>query len=287
MLAREGELPQSAFRHIVVNEGTFWLVADSTNPIASLNPESGEIGSLPGDPWARALAFTPDTIWLANNDGLQRLRGGAQIQIGTADGLPSTEIRTLLGTDEELWIATDAGLARYELDSDEITTVPEFEGARVSALYRDDEGAVWAGTEQSNTDAPPLVGRYADGEWQIWPFGQAPFEEAASGVITFGEDSAGRVWVSVWSGGLWVWNDEQWSHVPPGAGAPENPVLSIAAREDELLLAGQFQGIYRRNDDGWSRFERDELPYEVSSIAVEEGGAIWLLCEDGLYRYEP
>ncbi len=74
--------------------------------------------------------------------------------------LPSPVITSLLANRESLWIGTEAGLAKYDIPSATVSTVPEFEKMGVEALTFDGYGMLWVGTTENG-----VWQQYADGKW--------------------------------------------------------------------------------------------------------------------------
>jgi ligand-binding sensor domain-containing protein len=109
----------------------------------------------------------------------------------TDNGLPQNTVNALLQTrDGYLWIATNAGLARF--DGARFTVFdrgrhPRIGSNRMTALYEDRHGTLWIGTHEG------LLVRYRDGEFFTFTSeqGLAPDE-----ILWIEEDAQGSLWLT-------------------------------------------------------------------------------------------
>jgi ligand-binding sensor domain-containing protein len=269
-------------------DGRLWAIEEYGGQVAIVDPASQAIErfDLP-DIRVKAVAFTADTVWVGTEGGLIRRRGGAQLRMTTADGLPSDDVRSLLATDTALWIGTASGLAMYDLAAEKIVdTVPDFEGGVINVLFHAPDGAVWASSIKESEAAGKLaLGRYDGSAWQIWQPGDQPLPENSSGVTKISADSQGRVWIASWNAGLHTWDGAAWRGWNEGDGAPGGNILALASLGDALWMGGQTSGLYRWNKDGWKPFELDGLSGYVMDMRFTDDGALWLATSDGLLRF--
>jgi ligand-binding sensor domain-containing protein len=215
-------------------DGKLWAIEEYGGAVATIDPASLAIEpfDLP-DVRIRAIASTPDTVWIGSQEGLIRRRGGAQLRITTADGLPSDAIRALLATDTTLWIGTDKGLASYDLTSEQVAgAVEAFDGGIVDDLLDAPDGSVWAGLHSEGDTRFGVIGRFDGNEWRIWNQGDQPLPEGSSGVTALNVDAQGHIWVTVWGGGLHTWDGAAWKSWNQADGA-----LWLATNDGLLRLS--------------------------------------------------
>jgi len=158
-------------------------------------------------------------IWVGTADaGLDRYDSerGNFSHYGTAEGLPSGTVRTLLCDSRGvLWAGTTAGLARYDRERDTFEAVSSIGKATVRALMEDDDGTILAGTEGA-------------GVFRLNPdSGQAERLELGAGsdtllVRAFASDISGRLWVGTEDQGIRILDPADGSVVRLRA-APDRP----------------------------------------------------------------
>ncbi len=92
------------------------------------------------------------TVWVGTGDGLHRFDAATEDfeRLGVDDGLPDVYVRRLLvGQGDDLWIGTDAGLARRAAASARIAPVPSVDASSgrsdVNALVQSADGRLWVG----------------------------------------------------------------------------------------------------------------------------------------------
>ncbi|MGD8624234.1 MAG: protein kinase, partial [Anaerolineae bacterium] len=151
---------------------------------AAVSPATAAGQGLPPAGWTHynngnfvlTLARHDDTLWAGGEGGLVRweLADGTYSKLGKADGLASNRITDLLVDGAGvLWIATDAGINRY--DGQALTTYNQDDGldARwIQALFLDEEGGLWAGSHDGERGL-----NYFDGQsWGAPPIPPLPVE---------------------------------------------------------------------------------------------------------------
>jgi len=116
-----------------------------------------------------AIAQTPDGyLWLGTEFGLLRFDGVRAVAWTPPNGqLPSSNIPTLLVTpDGTFWIGTTKGLASWK--DGKLTSYPELNGSRISALLEDRTGIVWVATDEPRIFEGNVGAINADAEGKFW-----------------------------------------------------------------------------------------------------------------------
>ena len=98
-------------------------------------------------------------LWIGTNDGLVRWKDGAARRLGRSEGLPGTQVHSLVGTASDgLWVWTDGGLSRSEDGSRfEPISTPAGSGEITAIFSRQD--ALWVA-------ATHALLRWNSGTWQ-------------------------------------------------------------------------------------------------------------------------
>jgi len=114
------------------------------------------------------------------------------------DGLPhNTTFPVLQTRDGYLWIATTAGLARFDgvrFVTYRVADTPALVDDLIRCLYEDDEGILWIGTQRG-------LCRYWRGTFEPVPLPDNPT------VMSVVKDRSGDVWIGTLIRGLWKYRD--------------------------------------------------------------------------------
>jgi hypothetical protein len=220
------------------------------------------------------ILAVPPFAFAATGSGIDRwdLRSGQAVHLGSEHGLPGERVQALDFDPEhrELWIATDAGLSRYDLDEAGFREVPpppsvlgidSFEGAALAAargggvwiglrrgLYRVSRAGEWAPTGITSPVSDLLVDR----EDALWIGTAVGLFVSRAGVATLlgperGCDLASVRFIAVGPDGRLVAVGENAARrqriaVAAGVGchsyrvSPDQDWVAAASRPDELLI---------------------------------------------------
>lgn len=186
----------------------------------------------------------------------------------TRNGLPQDHVRAIARTqDGFLWLATDAGLARF--DGFEFKTYGLREGlgaVAVMSLSAARDGTLWAGTMGGGVSAlrdGKVVETYAQQEGL--PTGS---------VWRMSEDDEGGLWAT-----------DRWGHArlsggrfAPAAGAPDqgrNWLTDLFQTRDGVLWVGvRGKGLWRWREGNWTRVE-GRAPEHVTAMCEDAAGRLW------------
>ena len=182
-----------------------------------------------------ALARQGDILWAGGESGLVRwdVTDGSHTKFGRADGLASSRINDLLVDDAGmLWIATDAGINRY--DGETMVTYGEVDGLDakwIQTLFLDDAGGLWAGSRGGERGL-----NFYDGEgWGPPPIPPLPVESPNVQVLAGNEEEG--LFVGLEDSGLAHFDGDAWSVLTSADGLPGDGVLDALLTDDALWVS--------------------------------------------------
>ena len=220
-----------------------------------------------------SMAETPDgRLWLGTRDkGLFYMSGGKVVAVPT--GLSDARINCLLAFgDHELWIGTDKGVLRWDVDKFSPLEVPlALRRLHVLSMIRDGDANIWLGTpgglirvnsgavvqDASNSQTPAAVNALLeDREGNLWAGRQSGIERLRdSAFVTYSApglqsessgpiyvDQSERVWFAPFEGGL-HWLKGEKSGSVPNDRLDQDVVYSITGTNDDLWIGRQQRGL--------------------------------------------
>ena len=296
------------------NDGTL-LVSGLTN--GTLRYSDGRfatimpVSALPSSP-VISLAESPDgKIWLGTRDaGLFYVEQGRVTAV--KKGLPSNKINSLLAIGADVWIGTDAGVARW--NGTEITrdgVPPALQRAPAVTMLSDRRSNLWIGTKtgllrangrgvaslgELESYSPGVVNTlFEDREGNLWSGGPWGIQRLSEGSFkTYGRtenlpsdhigavfaDSLGRIWFAPLEGGLF-WLDAEHLGRVTEAGLDNDVVYSIAGASDGVVVGRQRGGVTRLRWKGQRLIAENYgvvagLPENsVYSVYQSRDGSVW------------
>jgi signal transduction histidine kinase/ligand-binding sensor domain-containing protein/CheY-like chemotaxis protein len=228
-------------------------------------------------------------MMVATDQGLARWIGGRWELIGTAQGLESETVTTVLQDREgSIWIGLwGAGLARWPGSREwtNWTTADGLSNNIVWAIRRDPSGALWVGTDRGLVRLEPALGL------RTW------FQKDGLGgdkVKAVAVASDGAVWVGCLPGGV--------SRVDPrtgsvrtfgkAAGLADDRVIAVYFDAENRLWVSTAGGLFRSVSGGPDlRFERQVPPGTQEGAMFfrflgDREGRMWVGSVQGLFRWE-
>jgi len=251
-------------------------------------------------------------IWVGTRDaGLFRMSGGQAIPI--TSGLPDLKVNSLApAKNNQLWVATDGGLARWEGTRLTRDGIPKaLDGVQSLAMTLDRDSNLWIGTnslglarlnnrgvaflEDPHYVKNAVTAVFEDREGDMWIGSANNLERLRDsafvtyslpeGLPTGGShpiyvDSENRMWFPPVDGGLWWLKDGQSGRVTLD-GLDRDVVYSIAGRQSELWLGRRSGGLTQLRQDKSSFIAKtythaNGLAQDsVYSVYQDHAGNVW------------
>lgn len=194
-----------------------------------------------------------------------------RIDVWTADdGLPQSSVNRIIQTrDGFLWLATFAGLVRYDGARFEVfnpVTTPSLRASRFTNLFEDAEGALWASSEGQG------VVRYRDGRFQTFGIADGLPNNTTAALRP---DRDGQLVIDDATGSV-KWTGTRF--------APHTPDLQDAQRVGARVMLIQPSGavwylnedrLYKREDGRVTR-QMPAPPAELRWMFEDVHGAVWI-----------
>jgi len=253
--------------------------------------------SISGSRVREFCAAADGNIWIGTEDnGLNLFNPKTSSFLPLPEKLQGlyTNIHALYADGDYLWVSTfSKGLNRYDLKTDELVTYTNSALANslshnsVFALYKDSEERLWVGTISGLN-----IYNYATNDFSRINELKGIFVQDVY------EDSAGLIWVSTYSRGVYRYNPrtDEWKiyehNVADPAGLPYNKITStFEDSKKRLWIATQGGGVclYNRENDTFTTFNTTNgMPNDVVYQIVEDQELnLWLSTNAGLVRYNP
>lgn len=193
------------------------------------------------------------------------------------DGITLGTIRSMVEDDGYVWLASDAGLVRFDgfrfSATDLVGGSVSLPVAATHAVYKARDGSLWVGYVNGLG-----VYRIARGEVRdVYLKGQT-----AGSVWAITEDHTGSVWIGD-DEGVYRSHDHAWGRVALPFPDREHRVFDIHEdRAGTIWIAGG-SGLYERMSDGTFR-RYPGIDGITHSIAEDADGALWVTDEQGGFR---
>jgi ligand-binding sensor domain-containing protein len=229
-----------------------------------------------------ALARQGDILWAGGEGGLVGwdLTDGSYSEFGEADGLASSHINDLLVDETDvLWIATDAGIHRY--DGETLITYDEADGLDsdwIEDLFLDDTGGLWAGSWGGERG----LNFYSGKSWGPPPIPPLPVE--FPNVQVLGGNEKEGLFVGLDDQGLAGFDGEAWIVLTSADGLPGDTVL-------DALLTGD--ALWVSFDEALVRFDletgdAETIPQNgIHTMHQTAAGELWFGGEWRATRFDP
>jgi two-component system sensor histidine kinase ChiS len=240
-------------------------------------------------------AITQDStgfLWFGGVNGLARYDGYNLVfykhQEGVKGSLSNNYVNHLLVTrDGTLWVATQAGLNRYDADTDSFVTYRHDSDSAYGIsvndcrfVLEDAQGRMWLGTRGGFHQFFRDTGKFTRYFYDPYP------KNGGDAVVwTLAEDSEGDIWIGNHTGGVSRFNPQQnsfrhYRHDPKDPDSlGDNDVRSLFVDSRDRLWVGTYSGGLNMLPAGEQRFRR--YPFDASQKNVwdtleDKDGNIWV-----------
>lgn len=239
-------------------------------PLASLADRAGQ--------QLTSLLQMPDgTLFVGSNRGVLRLREGTLESVNSASGIEAPGVRAMTRLDGDIWLATDAGLFRWNGVDD-----PEPVGGdnvKPVSFLVDHHDRLWVGAEDG------VLHRITDGHIETH---ELPPGFSLSAFEDIHQSADGDIWIGTRNGGLHRLTDGLFVTHSVSEGLPEAVARAVLIDgRGDVWVAGTHH-VSRLTPDGPECFSlEDELGVaSPSSLAIDRHGELWAGTESGaLFRY--
>jgi ligand-binding sensor domain-containing protein len=236
---------------------------------------------------------TPAPTPVANERAVARL-----VRPGSAPDLTGiTSIQAIVRQRDILWVATDAGLLRWNpstLVYDRITATDGLGSDRVNDVTVGHEGVVWAATTGGLSRYTP--GRGAALDWTTYTMENTDGGLIDDRVAAIALDAGGRLWAGTARGLCRFTPDGEgdalagtWRTVAAD-GLPDAPVRALEVDAQDAVWVATEAGLFRADDDTLEAESAQGLLIDASVAALgqDSTGRLWVATGDGrLIRFEP
>jgi len=229
------------------------------------------------------------SVWFGTYDaGVSRWVNGEWSTFSVPE-LPHREVTSLAIAEDEVWVATPAGLGHF--DDGVWTKLTEIGGrplGYVMSVAVGSDGRVWLfeGGGEGEHYRPGYIAVQRGGTWQIVTEIE-PFSGRLSRV-----DGAGSVWFADPNAGSPLIEAVERSQIhrfTADDGLPDSPLSAVAVDDDGSLWVGTGSGIARRTHDDWETVSELGPIARLDPVAMDwDGGALWVAVADGrIFRHTP
>ena len=218
-----------------------------------------------------------NSLWIGDaKHELIRIVNGRTDRLTLADGLSGESVNSIFEDREgTVWVATSAGLDRFR--EMKVVTLTAREGwpmDQAGAILATRDGSIWA----SKSGGRDSLIRVKDGQVTSYSPGSSGLPR--SSVTSLFEDSRGLLWVGAGNGVAWYERDRFHSIATPKQCGETGAVRAFAEDVDGTVWYSTIDRecalVGVRNDQVIAAFPRDQAGGNISSMAADPGGGVWL-----------
>jgi len=219
--------------------------------------------------------------------GLVRLHPGPFVSYTAKDGLPHSDVRTILvARNGTRWIGTAKGLCAQR--SGTISLVGPSSGvpsSAVDALAEDREGRLWVGTEDGlyrSREPDACSERSCTPRFELVPNPAIPAMHAR----VLYQDRQGALWVGTNLEGLARYQDGRFTNYTTKDGLASDAVRDVVEHPDGGLWIGSKGGVNRLEHGKFTVYtQKDGLPNDgVSALYLDSQDTLWVATRYGIGR---
>ncbi len=249
------------------------------------------------------LAFAKDQerLWIGTRGGLLQLNadsGAKEFFTRANSALPDNISQALaLDQDQNLWIGTIAGLARYDGSSWHAYHISDsgLPSNVVRALAVDQNGDLWIGTWPYRDWRYPQdyvfigggLAKFDGTTWTVFNTRNSPLPHDA--IEALAVDAKGNLWVGT-DGGAAKFDGVNWTvYTVFNSGLPGHIVSAIALQDSTVWFGTDRQGLARFEGSAWRVYHTGNSPLpddDINAIFIDEHQNKWIATSGGLARFD-
>jgi ligand-binding sensor domain-containing protein/two-component sensor histidine kinase len=218
------------------------------------------------------LAYTADPVAAQSANG--PLGDYTLTTWSESDGLPAGRIRSLAqDADGYLWLATDAGLVRFDgvrFDSWSTLGDARLPVGAITALLSARDHSLWLGV-----GGRLPIGRIKNGTLTLYGEREG---FGGSYVLTLFEDRDGSIWAGTFQG-LFQFKGDRWHKVGSADGLAAGSVLAIYEDRDRRMWVATSTAVFRK-EIASDRFEQVDVITVSSNVwqsfSEDQSGTVWI-----------
>jgi ligand-binding sensor domain-containing protein len=241
-------------------------------PVPPLPADHRNVVAVGGSEQVRLFAGLDDL-------GVALYDGETWTVLTTADGLLSEQVSGALLTGDALWVSSDEGLSRIDVETHGVETFPQ---SGIYAMQQAAGGDIWFGGAGRALRYDP-----DSGDWQ-------EFEATSGGIpardVTDIVADDNRVWLGTYGGGVAFYDGSQWETWTTEEKLGGNLIEAIRQDRDGVLWfmhPGTGLSRYEPARDTWQMFGQAEGALDWPGIhAVDSDGNVWIGGYGELLRYD-
>lgn len=207
------------------------------------------------------------------------------------DGLAANEVFDILQDESgALWLATDAGVSRYDGRWQTFDASNGLVSNRVRSLWQDSRGDWWFGTLQGISRLHldhannPTWESFTTAENGLLDDTVHAILETTDGSLWFGTDAGIVRWQPADDG------SGQWTGMTTADGLAPGTVHALMQDESGTIWAGTTSGVSQYDGSQWHDVVPDGTAplSQINAIEQDRAGNVWFVTEgQGVFRFEP
>ena len=219
-------------------------------------------------------------VWCATlGGGLIRFEGGKFRQYTTANGLPSDNVQDMFYANDELWLATDRGLCRFDSKQFENVSIKIGLGSdQVHSVMQDSKDRFWISTHDRG-----VIQYYGD---QVKTFSKRQ-GLVYDDVRSVFEDSRGTIWILT-NGGISEYDGIEFKNYTEKNGLINNTVVSVIEDREKNLWFATDGGLTKYTGRLFVNFNKGHGLNQNTVWGVHQDGkkGYWFATHRGINYYD-
>ncbi|MEY2963142.1 MAG: hypothetical protein RL754_403 [Bacteroidota bacterium] len=261
-----------------------WSVALVAQPVSTIGAEHGL-----AHPTVYATVQDPyGFVWFATREGLYRyIDGRAERVEFSANEQGKDNVQSLLVCgDSSLWVGLQGGLEVWDITTGRpvLDHGSPVEGMTISALFEDDRGSRWVGTQGNG-----LWERTAGGQWRHW---EARGTEPLEFIFDFAQQDH-KIWIGASGSSFWYVDLENGELVQQEDSRASSFRKTVDVFGDQVAFGVEDQGVFvlDATKDIWEvlsgPFGHGEPVISPRDLSWVDSGELWVSTDgEGIFVYE-